>query len=195
TYSGLSSPVTAKHIHVDTYQAKNLQGQIVFDIDAATPEPDGSYIWNIVPSGPLSTADLVQIVKQGKSYLNVHTVNNPGGEINGHFTLANGASRFTPPPRPPAWTADPPNSSFSGPLTFNTWWKESVTAPDQLRQRVAFAQSEIMVISDQGILADNARALSSYYDLLLKDAFGNFRTLLRDVTLHPAMGLYLDMRR
>jgi len=54
-----------------------------------------------------------------------------------------------------------------------------VTAPDQLRQRVAFALSEIMVVSDQGILADNARALSSYYDLLLKDAFGNFRILLR----------------
>jgi len=56
-------------------------------------------------------ADLVQIVKQGKSYLNVHTVNNPGGEINGHFTLANGASSFTPPPRPPTWTDDHANSN------------------------------------------------------------------------------------
>src|ERR1041385_420651 len=68
TYSGLSSPETAKHIHADTYQAKNLQGQIVFDIDAATPQPDGSYIWTIVPSGPLSTADLVEIIKEGKDY-------------------------------------------------------------------------------------------------------------------------------
>jgi hypothetical protein len=88
-----------------------------------------------------------------------------------------------------------PTASLSGVLTFNTWWKQSVTAPDQLRQRVAFALSEIMVLSEQGVLADNPFALSSYYDLLLKDAFGNFRTLLKDVTLHPAMGLYLDMRR
>jgi hypothetical protein len=90
--------------------------------------------------------------------------------------------------------ADPATSPSSA-LTFNTWWKQSVTAPDQLRQRVGFALSEIMVVSQQGVLRDNPIALSSYYDTLLKDAFGNFRTLLKDVTLHPAMGLYLDMRR
>jgi hypothetical protein len=251
SYSGLSSPVTAKHIHADTYQAKNLQGQIVFDIDSATPEADGSYIWQIVPSGVLTAADLVEIIKEGKAYLNVHTINYPGGEIAGHFTLANGSATFDPPPPPPAWVDDHANSnsvarflqqatfgsspadikavkmsgysawltkqfalpvtshlpvvlasakadpgtSPSAVLTFNTWWKQSVTAPDQLRQRVAFALSEIMVVSQQGVLTDNPIALSSYYDTLLKDAFGNFRTLLKDVTLHPAMGLYLDMRR
>src|SRR4029077_4563021 len=77
----------------------------------------------------------------------------------------------------------------------NTWWEQSVTAPDQLRQRVAFALSEILVVSENGVLFDNGRALSSYYDVLLKHSFGNFRNLLEDVTLHPAMGLYLDMRR
>jgi hypothetical protein len=251
SYSGLSAPVTSRHIHADTYQAKNLQGQIVFDIDSATPEPDGSYIWQIVPSGPLTAADLVEIIKEGKAYLNVHTVNYPGGEIAGHFTLANGSSTFNPPPAPPAWADDHANSNsvarflqqatfgsspadikavkmsgysawitkqftlpvtshllvvlasakadpsadLSGVLTFNTWWKQSVTAPDQLRQRVAFALSEIVVVSEQGVLVDNPLALSSYYDTLLKNAFGNFRTLLKDVTLHPAMGLYLDMRR
>ncbi len=251
SYGGLSSPVTAKHIHADTYKAKNQQGQIVFDIDAATPEADGSYIWTIAPSGPLTIADLVEIIKEGKAYLNVHTINYPGGEISGHFTAANGSSTFTPPPAPPTWTDDhansnsvarflqqatfgptladikavkasgysawltkqfalpvtshlpvvlasanaDPNADFSEVFTFNTWWKQSVTAPDQLRQRVAFALSEIMVISEQGTLQGNPLALSSYYDLLLKDAFGNFRTLLKDVTLHPSMGLYLNMLR
>src|SRR5262249_54362077 len=77
---------------------------------------------------------------------------------------------------------------------YNTWWQQSATAPDQLRQRVAFALSEITVVSDNGVLQDNARALSSYYDTLLDNAFGNYRELLEAVTLSPAMGLFLDMR-
>lgn len=64
---------------------------------------------------------------------------------------------------------------------------------DQLRQRVAFALSEIFVVSEQNpTLGDYARGLAWYYDLLIKDAFGNFRTLLQDVTLSPAMGEYLN---
>ena len=74
------------------------------------------------------------------------------------------------------------------------WWKNAVTAPDQLRQRVAFALSEIFVVSDvDGNLAGNPTGLASYYDVLLRDAFGNYRTLLQDVTLHPVMGDYLNM--
>src|SRR5262249_18855577 len=88
-----------------------------------------------------------------------------------------------------------PTKPYPSLLTFNTWWQQSCTAPDQLRQRIAFALSEIMVVSDDGVLQDNARALSSYYDVLLDNSFGNFRDLLEAVTLSPAMGLYLDMRR
>ncbi|HEX4263551.1 MAG TPA: DUF1800 family protein [Verrucomicrobiae bacterium] len=250
-YSGLSSPKTAEHIHADTYLAKNSQGLIVFDIDATPQQPDGSYIWNLAPVAGLTTADLVEIVKEGKAYLNVHTVNYPGGEINGHFALAAGTPTFTPPPPPPTWTDDHantnaaarflaqatfgpnpiemknvtsqgydtwinkqfalpvsshltnilaqikanPNAQYDGTVTFDTWWQQSVSAPDQLRQRVAFALSEIMVVSENGVLMGNPRALSGYYDTLLKDSFGNFRTLLEDVTLSPTMGDYLDMRR
>ena len=88
-----------------------------------------------------------------------------------------------------------PTQPFSSSLAFNAWWQQSVTAPDQLRQRVAFALSEIMVVSEQGGLANYyANGLASYYDTLLDNAFGNFRALLKSVTLHPIMGLYLDMR-
>jgi uncharacterized protein (DUF1800 family) len=74
------------------------------------------------------------------------------------------------------------------------WWKISLTAPDQLRQRVAFALSEILVTSDvASSLSNQADGLANYYDLLANDAFGNFRTLLNDVTLSPAMGNYLNM--
>jgi len=77
---------------------------------------------------------------------------------------------------------------------FNAWWQNSITAPDQLRQRVAFALSEIMVVSENGVLQNNATALASFYDTLETNAFGNYRTLLEAVTLTPAMGLYLNMQ-
>jgi uncharacterized protein (DUF1800 family) len=73
---------------------------------------------------------------------------------------------------------------------YETWWRQAVTEPDQLRQRTAFALSQIFVIS----LADNVvdvRGAAAYYDMLHRNAFGNFRTLLEDVTLHPMMGRYL----
>ncbi len=89
---------------------------------------------------------------------------------------------------------DPNQPAYAGSTVFNTWWQQSITAPDQLRQRMAFALSEIMVVSDQGVLQDNGVVLSSYYDTLLDNAFGNFRDLLKAVTLHPAMGLYLNMQ-
>ena len=77
---------------------------------------------------------------------------------------------------------------------YYTWWQRSVTAPDQLRQRVAYALSQILVVSTNSAnLNDQPYSLTSYYDLLLNGAFGNFRTLLKDVTLHPAMGEFLDM--
>jgi uncharacterized protein (DUF1800 family) len=66
---------------------------------------------------------------------------------------------------------------------------------DQLRQRVAFALSEIFVISDQNPTLDytGAEGMAWYYDLLIGNAFGNYRTLLQQVTLSPAMGVYLNM--
>ena len=65
---------------------------------------------------------------------------------------------------------------------------------DQLRQRVAFALSEIFVVSNSnGTLAYEPWALASYNDLLAKDAFKNYRVLLEDVTKHPAMGIFLSM--
>ena len=90
-------------------------------------------------------------------------------------------------------SADPQNP-YGSTLMFNSWWKNSVTAPDQLRQRAAFALSEILVVSDTGPLNNNGRVLADYYDTLLDYCFGNFRDILKQVTLSPAMGVYLDMR-
>ena len=77
------------------------------------------------------------------------------------------------------------------------WWETAIGADDQLRQRVALALSEILVISDSnGLgLSDFQLGVTSYYDVLVKHAFGNYRDLLEEVTLHPAMGTFLSMTR
>lgn len=75
------------------------------------------------------------------------------------------------------------------------WWQNAVTAPDQLRQRMAFALSQIFVISQVGPLEDKHEGVAKYYDLLIDHAFGNFRDLLEAVTLSPMMGTYLSMMR
>ena len=74
-------------------------------------------------------------------------------------------------------------------------WKQYFESPDQLRQRVAYALSQIMVISmNNNTIGDAACGSAAYLDMLGANAFGNFRDLLKDVTLSPAMGEYLDMK-
>ena len=94
------------------------------------------------------------------------------------------------------FTAIGENPQYSQQNRQAAWWKVALTAPDQLRQRVAFALSQILVVSDtNGTLFNNSRAMANYYDLLVKGSFGNFRQLLEDVTLSPVMGVYLTALR
>ena len=75
----------------------------------------------------------------------------------------------------------------------DAWWKAVMQSDDQLRQRVAFALSEILVVSDlNNDLRSQPEGMVTYYDLLLTHAFGNFRDLLEAVTLSPIMGTYLS---
>jgi len=71
------------------------------------------------------------------------------------------------------------------------WWQYHMTSDDALRQKVALALSEIIVISDKSSFGNRGYALSDFYDILLSNAFGNFRDLINDVTYHPSMGVYL----
>lgn len=73
----------------------------------------------------------------------------------------------------------------------SVWWQHTLTAPDQVRQRVAHAWSQILVVSRLG--GPNSMLLSSYYDVLIMHGLSNFKTLLKAVTLHPAMGRYLTL--
>jgi len=73
------------------------------------------------------------------------------------------------------------------------FFTNALTGQDQLRQRVAWALAQIFVVSNQKI--GDPSAFTSWMNMLQKDAFGNFSTLLNDVTLSPTMGHYLDMVR
>ena len=75
------------------------------------------------------------------------------------------------------------------------WFNTAVTAPDQLRQRVAFALSQILVLSDVGGLDNNPIGVAEYNDILLRNAFGNYRALLSEVTRSPMMGQFLTSLR
>jgi uncharacterized protein (DUF1800 family) len=247
TITNLVGTPTGESINSDPYL--NDPAELIFDISAAKPQPNGTYLWNIKNTGPLQTNDILQIISEGKAAIVIESTAFANGEIGGNFTLANGSQTFTPPPAPPTWTDDSANpneavrfltqatfgvssndiatvqalgyagwitNQFSIPAThalpiveshpysdptdlyqstdwFDAWWQNSITAPDQLRQRVAFALSEIFVVSENGVLENHADGLSSYYDMLADNAFGNFRTILENVTLHPSMGLYLGM--
>lgn len=68
-----------------------------------------------------------------------------------------------------------------------------IAGSDQLRQRVAYALSQIFVISDNiSAISGAEEGSSSYYDMLVRDSFGSFRQLVLDVTLHPMMGRFLS---
>jgi uncharacterized protein (DUF1800 family) len=77
----------------------------------------------------------------------------------------------------------------------DTFWQQSIAGSDQLRQRVEYALTEQMVISTEPNFSIQSmpRGEASYYDVVGADAFGNFRTLLQDVTLNPMMGQFLNM--
>jgi uncharacterized protein (DUF1800 family) len=72
------------------------------------------------------------------------------------------------------------------------WWNNIMKSDDHLRQRAAQALSQIFVISEKSNLQLSGPGMADYYDMLYKHAFGNFRDILYDVSLHPMMGFYLS---
>jgi uncharacterized protein (DUF1800 family) len=238
-YSNLSSPVTGIGIYSDT-------GQLLFDISASTPQPDGTYNWIFKPRGTYTVAAIIAAIQSGKISFIIQTSSHPAGELSGSFNLSSGGqSAPSPTPTPPLPSGTPSavdagrfltqstfgatddlitkvqsegfstflNEQFSATptsqlafvnssgvtpptstQTLDAFWTTAISAPDQLRQRVAFALSEIMVVSvNSAGLGDEPQGMSNYMDMLARDAFGNFRQLIEDVTLNPVMGQFLDM--
>ena len=101
--------------------------------------------------------------------------------------------QFQAPPTTLALISTPPPAACTKttvPCLQSEWWQATLTAPDQVRQRVAFALAEMFVISTD---TDNSRAVVTFQNTLANDAFTNFSTIMKDVTLSPGMGNYLNM--
>lgn len=76
----------------------------------------------------------------------------------------------------------------------NAIWLKLFSSPDQVRQRMTLALSEIFVVSMQGLLIEwRGLCIAHYADLLERNAFGTYRQLLQEVTLSVGMGSYLNM--
>ena len=73
------------------------------------------------------------------------------------------------------------------------FWRHSITGDDQLRQRMVYALSQILVISNAGgdALTDYPEAVAYHQSLLTEFGFGNYRNLLEAMTYSPGMGFYL----
>eukprot|EP01125_Pyxidicula_operculata_P014512 TRINITY_DN483_c0_g1_i1.p1 TRINITY_DN483_c0_g1~~TRINITY_DN483_c0_g1_i1.p1 ORF type:complete len:1976 (+),score=486.97 TRINITY_DN483_c0_g1_i1:20-5947(+) len=73
------------------------------------------------------------------------------------------------------------------------WTNVAMTAPDQLRQRVAWALAQILTIGAPGSEKEaEIEGWTSYYDIFVRHAFGNYRDIMREVSYHPMMSYYLS---
>lgn len=87
---------------------------------------------------------------------------------------------------------NPTGGAWNNDLT-HSFWRQAIGGDDQLRQRVAFALSQIFVVSwADGCGGDNPRSLASYMDMLTANSFVKYRQLLEKVAKHPMMGCYLS---
>src|SRR5215471_143692 len=98
---------------------------------------------------------------------------------------------FWPPRRSPSCTEACQTDNYTLYPLQRHFFSNALYGPDQLRQRVAFALSPILVVSAVDVRLPSW--MRGYQQLLYRGAFGNFRQLLSDVSLHPGMGRFLNM--
>lgn len=85
------------------------------------------------------------------------------------------------------------NTAVSRDDRIHRWFNVAISAPDQLRQRVAHALGQIIVVSDQDLA--QPVVMAEWNDILVRHAFGNYRDLLHETTRSPMMGRYLSSMR
>jgi uncharacterized protein (DUF1800 family) len=189
--TAIRSGLTYINIHSAQYPSGEIRGQFIAaqGSQTFTPPPPPPTLSGGLPS----QNDAVRFLRQASYGPNINDVN---------YVTANGFD---------AWLNNQfslPASSMYQTLTnwqnqgqaiykdqmWSSWWYLANTSPDQLRQRVAFSLNELFVVSiNSSDLDSKLFAMATYYDTLAKDAFGNYRQILNDMTLNPAMGLYLTM--
>ncbi len=156
---------------------------------AIAPALPATEVANAAPDGPLSPEEAFRLVEQatfGPQLDDIALAGKDGPEswINGQMQM------------PATFLSDGLGRADSSRWNeyVNVWWRHAIQADDQLRQRVAFALSQILVVSAHDGLSQQQFGLAGYYDILLRNAFGNYRDLLSEITLNPVMGEYLSMK-
>lgn len=154
------------------------------------------------PDEPLSTADIVRFLEQatwGPTPALIEHVRRIGYEQFLEEQFAAPASSYPTLPLYPTTrdTAACPNGSACQrdnytlyPLQ-NRFFVNALYGEDQLRQRVAFALHQIIVVS--GVEVTQPSWMAPYLQVLDRHAFGSYRQLLDEITRNPAMGNYLDV--
>ncbi|MBX2879952.1 MAG: DUF1800 domain-containing protein [Granulosicoccus sp.] len=167
----------------------DLPAPLISQPPAAAPALPASEVANAAPDEPISAAEAYRLLDQtsfGANKQSIQQVSEIGAEnwINEQMQL------------PATYLTTGLQQANVGRWNeyVNVWWRQAIKAEDQLRQRVAFALSQILVVSAQDGLAQQQMGLANYYDLLLRHAFGNYRELLWDISRNPVMGEYLSMK-
>jgi uncharacterized protein (DUF1800 family) len=148
---------------------------------------------------PMTSAEAIRLLRQstfGPTPDLIAHVQTVGAEF---FLLEQFVAPTTAYPDLPDWPSMRPDSCTGTCMRDNYtiyplqvhFFKNALYGQDQLRQRVAFALGQILVVSGRDVL--NSSWMRPYQQLLYDNAFGNYRDLLYAVTLNPAMGNYLDM--
>lgn len=183
----------------------------------ATPPPADSPLVPDPYTGPASDADAVRFLEQTTwgptaadiahvksvgfvTYLNEQfnaPVTNPAKGSNYPdlaFPAEDGTACPTSSPGDPNYNQNVCNrDNFTMYPLHRNFFSGALYGSDQLRQRVAFALHQILVVSGNSEV-NRPSWLTIYLQALDRNAFGNYRTLLQEITLTPAMGEYLDMR-
>ncbi len=184
----------------------------------ATPPPADAPLVPDTFTGPVSDADAVRFLEQsswGPTAADIAHIKAVGylAYLNEQFSapVTNPAKNSNYPdlafPLDDQGTACPSSSpgdpnynqtvcnrdNFSTYPLQRNFYSNALYGPDQLRQRVAFALHQILVISAASEV-NRPSWITIYLQSLDRHAFGNYRALLQEITLTPAMGEYLDMR-
>ena len=156
------------------------------------------------PGEPVATADIVRFLEQATLGPTPELIEHVRRSVSKRFLDEQFAAPMSSYPTLPLFpttrdtTACPNGSTCQRdnytmyPLQ-NRFFVNALYGEDQLRQRVAFALHQIIVVS--GVEVTQPSWMAPYLQILDRNAFGNFRNLLYEITLNPAMGNYLDMHR
>lgn len=159
------------------------------DAGSPTPRPDGSF------ATPETTSRFLTQATFGPRPRDVETLTGGSASNWVRAQLAIEPTLLTPAvlrERNKLNTSEEDGEAFGESVTL-AFWQNTISAPDQLRQRMAWALSQIFVVSNAAgeLLADMPEGLSYFQDQLILGAFGNLRDLLTEVTYAPAMAYYL----